>query len=119
MLHAVFDFISSVGFAIAATFGFNMRIEQPHYDVIERIGDEVEIRQYPNRIAAETTVEAVSSARRTTRASRARPEARRVMVREVPLLLELGPFSQENMPHRPLVVASRSGPRQPRQHQMS
>jgi hypothetical protein len=61
MLHAVLDFISSVGFAIAATFGFNSGIEQPHYDVIERIVDAVEIRQYPNRIAAETTVEASKS----------------------------------------------------------
>jgi hypothetical protein len=58
MLHAVLDFISSVGFAIAATFGFNSGIELPHYDVIERIGDAVEIRQYPRRIAAETTVNA-------------------------------------------------------------
>jgi hypothetical protein len=56
MLQSVLDFISSVGFAIAATFGFNLGIEQPHYDVIERVGDAVEIRQYPKRIAAETTV---------------------------------------------------------------
>src|ERR1700722_14188240 len=61
MLHAVLDFISSIGFAIAATFGINRGIEQPHYDVIERIGDAVEIRQYPKRIAAETTVEAGKS----------------------------------------------------------
>jgi hypothetical protein len=33
----------------------------PNYDVIERIGDAVEIRQYPKRIAAETTVEASKS----------------------------------------------------------
>jgi len=46
MLHAVLDFISSVAFAVAATFGINMGIERPHYDVIERIGDAVEIRQY-------------------------------------------------------------------------
>src|SRR5580704_15226307 len=61
MLHAVFDFISSVAFAVAATFGVNRGIEQPHYEVIERIGDAVEIRQYPRRIAAETTVEASKS----------------------------------------------------------
>jgi hypothetical protein len=61
MLHAVFDFISSVAFAVAATFGINRGIEQPHYDVIERIGDAVEIRQYPKRVAAETTVEASKS----------------------------------------------------------
>jgi hypothetical protein len=61
MLHAVLDFISSVAFAVAATFGINMGIERPHYDVIERIGDAVEIRQYQKRIAAETTVEANKS----------------------------------------------------------
>jgi hypothetical protein len=61
MLHAVLDFISSIAFAVAATFGVNRGIEQPHYDVIERIGDAVEIRQYPNRIAAETTVEGSKS----------------------------------------------------------
>jgi hypothetical protein len=61
MLQAILDFVSSIVFAIAATFGFNMGIEQPRYDVIQRIGDAVEIRQYPNRIAAETTVEANKS----------------------------------------------------------
>lgn len=61
MLPAVFDFISSVAFAVAATFGINRGIEQPHYEVIERIGDAVEIRQYSKRIAAETTVEASKS----------------------------------------------------------
>jgi hypothetical protein len=61
MLHAVLDFISSVAFAVAATFGVTRGIERPHYDVIERIGDAVEIRQYPKRIVAETTVEASKS----------------------------------------------------------
>jgi effector-binding domain-containing protein len=61
MLQSVRDFISSVAFAVAATFGINRGIEQPHYDLIERIGDAVEIRQYPRRIAAETTVEASKS----------------------------------------------------------
>jgi SOUL heme-binding protein len=61
MLQSVLDFISSVGFAVAATFGINRGIEQPHYNVIERIGDAVEIRQYSKRIAAETTVEASKS----------------------------------------------------------
>jgi SOUL heme-binding protein len=61
MLQSVLNFVSSVVFAVAATFGINRGIEQPHYDVIERIGDAVEIRQYPKRIAAETTVEANKS----------------------------------------------------------
>jgi hypothetical protein len=37
MIRSVLDFISSIAFAIAATFGFNMGIEQSRYDVIERI----------------------------------------------------------------------------------
>ena len=61
MLQSVLEFFSSIAFAIAATFGFNMGIEQPRYDVIERIGSAVEIRQYPKRIAAETTAEASKS----------------------------------------------------------
>jgi hypothetical protein len=61
MLQSVRDFISSIVFAIAATFGINTGTEQPHYDVVERIGDAVEIRQYPKGIAAETTVEASKS----------------------------------------------------------
>jgi SOUL heme-binding protein len=71
MLHAVLDFISSVAFAVAATFGINMGIERPHYDVIERIGDAVEIRQYQKRIAAEITVEANKSNNRRSEAFRA------------------------------------------------
>jgi hypothetical protein len=61
MLQSVLNFISSVAFAVAAIFGVNRGIEQPHYDVIERIGDAVEIRQYPKRIVAETTVVASKS----------------------------------------------------------
>jgi SOUL heme-binding protein len=53
--------ISSILFAIAATFGINRGIERQRYDVIERIGDAVEIRQYGERIAAETTVDASKS----------------------------------------------------------
>jgi hypothetical protein len=38
MLQLVLNFISSIVFAVAATFGVNRGIEQPHYHVIERIG---------------------------------------------------------------------------------
>jgi hypothetical protein len=57
MFQSVLNFVSSIIFAIAATFGINIGVEEPHYDVIERIGGAVEIRQYPKRVAAETTVE--------------------------------------------------------------
>src|ERR1039458_4264752 len=38
-----------------------MSTEQPRYDVLESIGDNVEIRQYEPRVAAETTVDATKS----------------------------------------------------------
>jgi hypothetical protein len=52
MLQSVLNFISSIVFGIAATFGINRGIEQARYDVIERIGDAIEIRQYPERTRA-------------------------------------------------------------------
>jgi hypothetical protein len=38
-----------------------MSTEQQRYDVIERIGKNIEIRQYPTRIVAETTVDTAKS----------------------------------------------------------
>ena len=38
-----------------------MSTEQQRYDVIEKIGKNIEIRQYPTRIVAETTVDASKS----------------------------------------------------------
>jgi len=38
-----------------------MSTEQQRHDVIERIGSNIEIRQYPTRIVAETTVDATQS----------------------------------------------------------
>jgi hypothetical protein len=61
MLQSALNFVSSIVFAIVATFGINMGVEQPHYELIERIDGAVEIRQYPKRIAAETTVKASKS----------------------------------------------------------
>lgn len=48
-------------FAVASTFGINMGTEQPRYEVVERIGNSIEVRQYPTRIAAETTVNSSES----------------------------------------------------------
>jgi len=61
MLQSVFDFISSLAFAFVAVFGINLGTKQPHYDVIERVGEKIEIRRYPRRIAAETTIDAGKS----------------------------------------------------------
>ena len=61
MLQSVFDFISSLAFALVAVFGINLGTKQPRYDVIERVGEKIEIRRYPRRIAAETTIDAGKS----------------------------------------------------------
>jgi hypothetical protein len=61
MLQSVFDFISSLAFALVAVFGINLGTKQPHYNVIERVGEKIEIRRYPRRIAAETTIDAGKS----------------------------------------------------------
>jgi effector-binding domain-containing protein len=61
MIQSVLNFLWSVAFAIASTFGVNMNTEQPRYEVVERIGDSIEIRQYATRTVAETTVETSKS----------------------------------------------------------
>jgi hypothetical protein len=57
MLRSILDFISSVLFLVLSTFGINRGTEQPEYQVLERLGPQIEIRQYAPRIAAETTVD--------------------------------------------------------------
>ncbi len=61
MLQSVLNFLQSVVFGMISIFGINLGTEQPHYDVIARVGDNVEIRHYPARLAAETTVAGSSS----------------------------------------------------------
>jgi hypothetical protein len=61
MLQTILNFISSVWFAIAATFGINTGTEQPRYDAVEQVRDDIEIRRYPPRIVAETTVDVSKS----------------------------------------------------------
>ena len=61
MLQSVLHFLSSVVFGITSVFGGTSGIEQPHYEVIQRIGDRIEIRRYRERIAAETAVAAGAS----------------------------------------------------------
>jgi hypothetical protein len=61
MVQSILNFLYSVMFAIASTFGINAGTEQPYYDVVERVSDSVEIRQYPVRIVAETTIDAAKS----------------------------------------------------------
>lgn len=58
MLQSLLNFLSSIAFFVSSAFGINMSTEQQRYEVIERIGKNIEIRQYPTRIVAETTVAA-------------------------------------------------------------
>ena len=58
MLQSLLNFLSSIAFFVSSAFGINMSTEQQRYEVIERIGKNIEIRQYPIRIVAETTVDA-------------------------------------------------------------
>ena len=61
MLQSLLNFLSSIAFFVTSVFGVNMSTEQQRYEVIERIDENIEIRQYPTRIVAETTVDASKS----------------------------------------------------------
>jgi hypothetical protein len=63
IFHSIYGFVVSVLSAVVSIFGVNMGTEQPRYDVLERIGDNIEIRQYGPRIAAETIVDMSDNAR--------------------------------------------------------
>jgi hypothetical protein len=60
-IRIVFGFLSSIVGTVISVFGVNIGTEQPRYDVLERIGDNVEIRQYGPRVAAETIVDTSKS----------------------------------------------------------
>ena len=53
--------VTSMAFFVLSTFGINTGTEQPKYEVIERLGDSVEIRRYAPRIAAEATIDVTKS----------------------------------------------------------
>ena len=61
MLQSFVNFLWSTALFVTSTFGISMTTEQQRYDVIEKIDKTIEIRQYPKRIVAETTVDANSS----------------------------------------------------------
>ena len=58
MTRSVSMVICAVLLAGCSAFGVRSGTEQPAYEVVERIGDDVEIRRYGERLAAEVTVEA-------------------------------------------------------------
>jgi SOUL heme-binding protein len=61
ILQSIYSFFTSVVAAVVSIFGVNMGTEQPRYDVLDRIGDNIEIRQYGPRVAAETIVDTSKS----------------------------------------------------------
>ena len=61
ILQSIYNFFTSVVAAVVSMFGVNMGTEQPRYAVLDRIGDNIEIRQYGPRVAAETIVDTSKS----------------------------------------------------------
>jgi effector-binding domain-containing protein len=61
IIQSIYGFVESGVAAIVSIFGVNMGTEQPRYDVLERIGENIEIRQYRPRVAAETIVDTSKS----------------------------------------------------------
>ncbi|MEJ2376101.1 MAG: heme-binding protein [Pseudolabrys sp.] len=61
-IRSIMSFIASAVFFVLSTFGINTGTEQPKYEVIERIGNSIEIREYAPRIAAEATIDVTKSA---------------------------------------------------------
>jgi len=48
--------LSALALAGCSVFGIRSGYEQPPYEVVDRLGDDVEVRRYGPRLAAETTV---------------------------------------------------------------
>jgi hypothetical protein len=61
IVRSIVTFITSAVFFVLSTFGINTGTEQPKYEVIERISNFFEIRQYAPRIVAETAVDVTKS----------------------------------------------------------
>lgn len=61
MIRIVFAALSAVLLAGCSLFGIRSSYEQPPYKVIDRVGADVEIRQYEPRLTAATTVEAADA----------------------------------------------------------
>ena len=61
IIQSILAFITSAMFFVLSTFGINTGTEQPKYEVVERIGDSVEIRRYAPRVAAETSIDVTKS----------------------------------------------------------
>ena len=58
MLEYIGQTLTLIAFGLASPFGVNAGIEEPKYQVVQTLGDGIEIRDYDSRIAAETTMAA-------------------------------------------------------------
>jgi len=61
MLESVLYYLTTGAEAVLSVFGIRWLYEQPRYTVVERLGDQIEIRSYDPRLAVETTCQATSS----------------------------------------------------------
>ncbi|MDI9409829.1 MAG: heme-binding protein [Candidatus Pacebacteria bacterium] len=57
ILQSIWHGVEFVTAQIVAVVGVNLALEEPPYILLDRISDTVEIRQYSNRIVAETTID--------------------------------------------------------------
>jgi len=58
MLEFIGQSLTLIAFGLASPFGVNIGIEEPKYHVVQKLGDQIEIREYESRIAAETSMPA-------------------------------------------------------------
>jgi hypothetical protein len=58
MLEFIGQSLTLIAFGLASPFGVNFGIEEPKYHVVQNLGDQIEIREYESRIAAETSMPA-------------------------------------------------------------
>jgi len=56
MLEFIRQSMTLIAFGLASPFGVNAGIEESKYQVVQKLGDGIEIREYESRIVAETTI---------------------------------------------------------------
>jgi hypothetical protein len=61
IFRSALNIVTSVVFFVLSLFGITTGTEHPKYEIIDRIGNSVEIRQYAPRIAAETKIDLTKS----------------------------------------------------------
>jgi hypothetical protein len=69
-VHRLLALLAAAFTAGCSVFGIRSGYEQPRCDVLDRVGDDVEIRRYGARLVAETTVEAADEETARTAAFR-------------------------------------------------